>query len=387
MTPGARVQAAIELLDRMAEGVAAEAALTTWARRSRFAGSKDRAAVRDHVFDVLRQKRLAAALGGGDSGRALMLGKLRAEQVDPDAFFTGQGHAPAPLTGAERDLARPTLDRATRWNLPDWLADRFAEDLGDTAENAALILQARAPIALRVNRRRATREAAQAALRAEGIETAILPGHPHALLVSSGARGISRSPAFLQGLVELQDVHSQAVAEDLPEARKVLDYCAGGGGKALAIADRMRAEVFAHDADPGRMKDIPHRAARAGVEIRPIDTDALVRHAPFDLVLCDAPCSGSGSWRRAPEAKWSLTPAALDALARRQDTILDTAMHLVGEGGTLVYATCSVLADENEARVARFIDAHPAWRCVFQHRYPLTSDADGFYAAHFQRQS
>jgi 16S rRNA (cytosine967-C5)-methyltransferase len=385
MTPGARVQAAIEILDRIGAGQAAEAAVTTWARRSRFAGSKDRAAVRDHVFGVLRQKRLAAALGGGQAGRALMLGKLRAEEIDPDTFFTGQGHAPALLTDAERDLASPALDRGTRWNLPDWLAERFAEDLGDQAEDAALCLQARAPVALRVNRRRATREAAQAALRAEGIETEGLPDHPHALLVQSGARGIGRASAFLQGLVELQDVHSQAVAEDLPEARKVLDFCAGGGGKALAIADRMSAEVCAHDADPRRMKDLPARAERAGVEILPLDAAAVAQRAPFDLVLCDAPCSGSGSWRRAPEAKWALTPVALEALARTQDAILDEASHLVSAQGTLAYATCSVLAEENEARVARFLETHPTWRCVFQRRYPLSLEGDGFFAAHFRR--
>ena len=143
-------------------------------------------------------------------------------------------------------------------------------------------------------------------------------------------------------------------ALDLPPGARVLDYCAGGGGKTLALAARCEATWFAHDALPRRMADLPARAARAGVEVQLCDTADLAALAPFDVVLCDVPCSGSGTWRRAPEAKWRLTPSDLDAFAARQDAILSDAAGLVAPGGRLIYCTCSILREENEAVIDRF---------------------------------
>ncbi len=383
MTPGARVAAAIEILGDMQEGLAAEQALTRWARRSRFAGSKDRAAIRDYVFDVLRRKRTASHYGGGQSPRALMLGALREQGADLDALFSGEGHAPVPLSQSEQQIPAPPQDRATRMNLPDWLVPLFDDSLGADADRAAQALQERAPIFVRANIAHVTAAEAQAKLTEEGISTTFVPECGTALRVTDGARKLRNSEAYQSGLIELQDAASQALVAALPPGHRVLDYCAGGGGKALAVAAQPNRTVSAHDIDPARMRDLPVRAARAGTQINILVQEQMTE--PFDLVLCDAPCSGSGAWRRAAEGKWTLTPERLAALTEIQDDILRKAAALVKPRGTLAYATCSILNAENEDRVTAFLAEHQGWRLVSQHRFPIGDAGDGFFAAHLQR--
>lgn len=382
MTPGARVAAAIEILGDMSDSLAAEQALTRWARRSRFAGSKDRAAIRDHVFDVLRCRRTAAHYGQGDSPRALMIGLLHQQDADLDGLFSGDGHAPAPLTGQERQFPMPPEDQAVAWNLPDWLIPAFEASLGEAANGAAIALQDRAPVFLRVNTLKTDRDQAQASLLAEGVETKHNPLCDTALTVTEGARKIRNSNAYLQGQVELQDAASQAVVAALPKGGRVLDYCAGGGGKALALAEDPDRKVFAHDIDPRRMADLPGRADRAGAQITTLRTEQTAQSEKFDIVLCDAPCSGSGAWRRAAEGKWTLTPDQLATLNQTQDDILDKAATLIAAGGVLAYATCSVLRDENEDRVEAFLARHPGWSMTYSHRFDLGPNGDGFFTAH-----
>lgn len=385
MTPGARVSAAIEVLDDMAGGLAAEQALTRWARRSRFAGSKDRAAIRDHVFDVLRARKIAAYYGGSDNARALMIGLLHHQGADIGSLFDAQGHAPAPLSEAEADFpATPTAPEIL-WNMPDWMIPLFEDALGDQAAAAAIALQNRAPITLRVNLAKTTRDAARDMLRAQDIETVENPLAPSALTVTDGARKIRNSPAYSEGYVELQDAASQAVVAVLPKGGKVLDYCTGGGGKALALAMDTTRSVYAHDIDPGRMADLPTRTARAAAGVTQIETDDLAGQIPFDVVLCDAPCSGSGAWRRAAEGKWTLTPDRLTALMQIQDDILDKAAELTGLKGTLAYATCSIFKSENEDRVDAFLARHPEWQVTFSRRYAVDDHGDGFFTAHLTR--
>lgn len=382
MTPGARVAAAIEILDEMADGAPAEKALTRWARRSRFAGSKDRAAIRDYVFDLERSRRTAAHYGRAETGRALMLGLLHQQGADLDALFDGNGHAPSPLTADEAAFPTPPSDKGVLWNMPDWILPEFEASLGDAAAATARISQDRAPVTLRVNLAKGDVAAAQDMLRGEGIETTTNPTAKAALTIQEGDRKLRNSQAFSEGYVELQDAASQAVVQGLPKGGTALDYCAGGGGKALALVMDGETRVFAHDAAPHRMKDLPHRAARAGANVTVLETDDIAARAPFDLVLCDAPCSGSGAWRRAPSGKWALTPDGLMALQATQDGILDQAATLVRAGGTLAYATCSVLRAENEARVEAFLDRHAEWRCSFQQRLDVTDLHDGFFVAH-----
>lgn len=390
MTPAARIAAAIELLDAVLAGQPAEKALTGWARRSRFAGSKDRAAIRDHVFDALRCRRSYAALGGAETGRGLMLGALRAAGRDPGEAFTGEGHAPAPLTAEEAalTLAPADLPEEVALDCPAWLAPRLRTSLG--ADFAAILraLRRRAPVFLRVNLRRATVAEAQARLDGEGIATAPHPLSDTALEVLENARKLQGSAAYRDGLVELQDAASQAVTDLLPvsEGMKVLDYCAGGGGKTLAMAGRAEARFFAHDAAPQRMRDLPGRARRAGVQVRLLDGQAVEAEAPFDLVLCDVPCSGSGAWRRSPEGKWRLSPQELDRLTAIQAQILDRAAGLVAPGGALAYATCSLLDEENAAQVSAFLDRRAGFSLRSSRRLTPLDGGDGFYVALLQRE-
>ena len=380
MTPGARVAAAAAILDTIRGGTPAEMALTRWARASRFAGSKDRAAVRDHVFDALRRWRSCAVLGGGESGRARMIGLLRGEGTDPATLFTGDGHAPAPLSPAE-DAAGAPPQGLDALDLPDWLWPLWQDSLGEAAEACAETLRHRAPVMLRVNTARMPREAARQALADAGIVTVEAAIAPTALIVTEGARRIAQSAPFLEGLVELQDGASQASICELPDVtvEKILDFCAGGGGKALAMAARFGRAVTAHDAAPDRMKDIPARAARAGARIARADMAAVQAAAPYGLVLTDVPCSGSGAWRRAPEGKWALTAARLADLTASQDAILDRAAGLVAPEGWLAYTTCSVLDCENRGRIDAFLNRHPGWSLSRDRRWLPGPEGDGFY--------
>lgn len=387
MTPAARVQTAITLLDEISAGSPVEKALTGWARRSRYAGSKDRAAVRDHVFDVIRQRRSLAALGGGDSGRQLMLGLCRRTGVAPDTLFTGAPHAPQPLTEGELAAGRAPLEGAEAGDIPAWLWPEFAQSLGEAANKAAEIMQTRAPVHLRVNTARTTRAEAIEALAAEGITCVAHAAASTALEVTEGARRVNQSGVFKSGLIELQDAASQAVVEALPlqPGMRVLDYCAGGGGKALALAAQAGVEVVAHDIAPQRMRDLPDRARRAKARVSIVKPDQLPNAGQFDLVLADAPCSGSGSWRRAPAGKWQLTPERLDELLKTQLQVLETAGELVKPGGVFAYATCSALKVENTGRVEAFLQSNRDWNLVGSDAWTVLDGTDGFFVAQMRR--
>lgn len=385
MTPAARHAAAIAVLDRFLAGEPAEKALTSWARASRYAGAKDRAAVRDLVFDALRCLRSHAALGGAMTGRGLVLGGLRDRGADAASVFTGEGHAPAQLTRAEAAAGR-SPEGLEALDCPDWLAPLLRESLGPHFEPVLRALRSRAPLHLRVNLRKASRAQAAARLAAEGIATEPHPLSPAALEVIGGARAVERSAAFAEGWVEPQDAASQAAADTIPLApgARVLDYCAGGGGKTLALAGRAEGAFFAHDAAPQRMRDLPARAARAGVAVRILSDPS--REAPFDVVLCDVPCSGSGAWRRAPEGKWRLDPAGLDRLLAAQDRILDATAPLVAPAGLLAYITCSLIGAENDARIAAFLARTPGWRLAGRWQWRPGEGGDGFFVAHLTRE-
>lgn len=378
MTPAARISAAIEILDAIRAGDPAERALTNWGRRSRFAGSGDRQAVRDHVFAALRCRRSFAALGGAETGRGLMIGALRAAGIAPETLFTGEGHAPAPVTEQPRPMTEEeTLD------CPDWLAPRLRTSLGADFGAVMARLRHRAPVFLRANTLKVGRDAAIRALEAEGITARPGPLAAAAIEVIGGERRVAGSTAFRDGWVELQDAASQAVVEALPIApgMRVLDYCAGGGGKSLALAAR-GAKVTAHDAAPARMRDIPERARRAGTRIALMPPPVTGR---FSLVLADAPCSGSGAWRRAPEGKWLLTEQRLADLLEVQSQILGKAAVHVAPDGFLAYATCSLLAEENAEQVKKFISKEGGWRLKSDRSFSLLDGADGFYLAVMER--
>ncbi|WP_170330168.1 RsmB/NOP family class I SAM-dependent RNA methyltransferase [Ruegeria arenilitoris] len=385
MTPAARIQASIEILDEILAGAPVEKSLTNWARRSRFAGSKDRAAVRDHVFTALRCKRSYAALGGAETGRGLMIGAVRASGESLEELFSGTRHAPEVLT--DNEVGCDFASKAEQYDIPDWLWPRFETSLGDQAVSVAKALQSRAPVHLRVNLIKADVPKAIEALAADGIITAAHPACDTALEVTEGARKIAQSRAYADGLVELQDAASQAVvaALDLRPGMRVLDYCAGGGGKSLALAARKGVSVFAHDVNATRMRDLPARAERAGARVEILATKDIAQRAPFDIILADAPCSGSGSWRRAPAGKWALTESRLQELSSIQAAILAQLSPVIAPGGILAYATCSMLDDENGNVVDAFLRKNPVWTEVFRKSWLVSHGTDGFFTSHLTR--
>lgn len=374
MTPSARLSAAITVLDHILSGQPPEGALTAWGRASRFAGSGDRHAVRDLVFDALRCKRSFAALGGAMTGRGLILGGLRAKGADVQGLFTGQGHAPAVIDVADTPREATDLEGL---DCPDWLGPALQDSLGADFGPVMQALQSRAPIYLRVNSLRGDLDMAREGLAQDGIETQLTQITKNALQVIAGERKIQNSTAYQSGLVELQDASSQAVIEalDIKSNSRILDYCAGGGGKTLGLA--CFGPVDAHDAAPHRMRDLPDRAARAGASVRIVDQPK----GPYDLILLDAPCSGSGSWRRDPAGKWALTAQRLHDLCQIQAEILDKACTLLAPDGVLAYATCSLLRDENESQISDFLARHPRFGIQKMQRFSPLSGGDGFFLA------
>ena len=382
MTPAARVAAAIEVLaDVEARRRPAVDALKDWGLARRFAGSGDRAAIAGLVYDALRRKSSSAWLMGDSSPRAVAIGALKQlrdlDEAGISALFSGEGHAPTPLTEAERERLRSgDLSSApdhVRGDYPEWLAAAFAESCGDDAVEEGKALASRAPIDLRANTLKGGRDRALAAL--AHLEAQPTPLSPVGLRVAVRADGrgpaLSAEPAYVKGAVEVQDEGSQ-LASLLSGAKpemQVLDLCAGGGGKTLALAAMMEnhGQIYATDDDGRRLTPIFDRLARAGarnVQVRAPrgERDILSDLAGrCDVVLIDAPCTGSGAWRRNPDAKWRVRPGALEQRIKDQNETLERAARYVKPSGNLVYVTCSLLKAENEDRIAAFLAAHDAF--------------------------
>ncbi|HUZ67468.1 MAG TPA: RsmB/NOP family class I SAM-dependent RNA methyltransferase [Beijerinckiaceae bacterium] len=381
MTPDARLSAAIEILELIeAQRRPAADALKEWGTGHRFAGSKDRAALAGLVYDALRVRASAVWLMGETTARAILLGALRqARGMDAQAIAaacTGQGHAPAPLSEHESERlakADPLADAPehVRGEYPEWLAPDFAAAFGERAVEEWRALAQRAPLDLRVNTLKMTRDKAMAAL--AHLSPQVTPFSPWGLRIEVGAdsRGpaLSAEPAYVKGRVEVQDEGSQlaALLTGAQPGWQVLDLCAGGGGKTLALAAMMenRGQIYATDSDGRRLAASFERLERAGVrnvQIRaPRGEQEVVDdlESRCDLVLVDAPCTGTGAWRRNPDAKWRTRPGALEQRIAQQDRALTRAARFVKPGGALVYVTCSVLRAENEDRVVAFMAARP----------------------------
>ncbi len=391
MRPDARIQAAIEVLDAwITSGRPVERLLSEWGRTNRYAGSGDRRAIADRVYAAVRQKRSSAWITGDDTARGILMGSVLQADDAVDVLFTGQRHAPAALSDEERARIR-SLEGAgwgVRWDLPDWLHPHMAVLSAETLA----ALRHRAPLDLRVNRLKGTSDGALAALNDAGITAVQTNLAPDALRVTEGAHRVTQSAAYSDGLVEIQDAASQAAAifASAAPGETVLDFCAGGGGKALTLAAAMqnRGRVLAHDVSEARLAQIPDRAARAGARIElvaPGATDALA--GSCDLVLVDAPCSGSGAWRRNPEAKWIFTPERLKELTAVQARILRDARQCVRPGGRLVYLTCSMLDAENSARLDAYSEQFTQDDLEELRAFTNLDQGDGFFAARIRVRS
>ena len=385
MTPGAHIAAAIEVLDQILAGKNAEVSLIKWGRSNRFAGSGDRNAIRDIVYDALRQKNSLTKRSKNISGRSWIIALLKKREVNLDEYFGATRYSPPRVKKWELELL-PIENESDLYDIPDWLWPKWKASLGIKANQVADTLKERANIFLRVNIIKGTREDAIQALEKDGIISKFHPTVSTALIVNKGTRKIKNSEAYNIGLVELQDASSQAsvLKLNIDQNGPILDFCAGGGGKSLALSAYLNKPIFAYDANFERMKDLPNRARRSRANIRVIKSNDL-KKSHYGLVFCDAPCSGSGSWRRDPEGKWSLTLQDYERLLSLQENILATASQLVKPNGNLVYATCSILKDENKAQIQKFLENENDW--VFQkEKFSIPSElGDGFYFSILKR--
>lgn len=389
MTPAARLQAAAEILDQLAGTRAtAEVVLKQWGQAHRYAGSKDRRAIADRVYRCLRARsRLLWAMQLGEKspgqGRALVLASLSLidglGMNDIFALFSGAGYGPKPLSSEELALLAAGEGEAPAWvttGLPEFVVGRFQQQFGDAwAAEATDLMMPRAPIDLRVNGGKTTREAMLGMLTEEGLAPEPTPFSKFGIrLPSEPPPNLVKLEAYQSGLIEIQDEGSQlaaflAGAGLLPGAPKVVDFCAGGGGKTLALAQMMdgKGDIFACDVVEKRLRAIEPRLQRAGASAHfvhffdPQDEAQLELLKGADLVLVDAPCSGSGTWRRHPEEAHRLDEAEVARLHDLQVQILARAALCVKPGGRLVYVTCSVLDDENARSADDFEAQHPGF--------------------------
>ena len=390
MKPGARVAAAIEILTEIENHhQPAGRALAEWGRTHRFAGSSDRAVIGNLVFDTLRNRASAGWKMSDDSPRSLVLATLNHawnKSVDEIAkLCDGSRFAPEKLSDDEREGISYQLSDAdplwVRANIPEWLIPSFERVCGENVLREGQALAKRAPIDLRVNTLKSYPEkilntfassyAAPTPYSSIGVRVP-LPG------VEQKMPLLEATPEHAKGYFEIQDEGSQ-IAAMMADARadiQVMDYCAGGGGKTLALAAGMenQGQLYAYDTDPHRLRRIFERLKRAGVRntqvLRPGDDIALNSLAGrMDVVLVDAPCSGTGTWRRRPDIKWRLSSNNLQSRITEQAAILDAASKQVRQGGRLVYVTCSLLPEENEDQINAFVERNPDFKLVPYERY------------------
>ena len=407
MTPAAKLSAAIELIEAIdTQRVPAAKALKEWGTAHRYAGSGDRAGIAGLVWDVLRRRASSAWIMNSDTPRARVLGMLKAERkMDVEAIAAlcdGGRFSPEPLSDAEHAaLSSRTVDDAPAHiagDYPEWLDGHLTAVFGDDRVAEATAMASRAPLDLRVNTLKAKREKVLGSVKHLGaVET---PWSPMGLRIDLGADarnpGIHAEEDFIKGAIEVQDEGSQlaALLSGAKPGEQVIDLCAGAGGKTLALAAMMQGKgrLIATDSDKRQLAPIYERLSRAGVhncDIRtpkgPDDTLSDI-HASADLVVIDAPCTGTGTWRRNPDAKWRMRPGALEVRIKDQIEVLERAVPLVKAGGRIAYITCSVLPQENNEQIRGFLARHPDLSVVPAEQVisVLWDKAEAFAAATYQ---
>lgn len=408
MRDGGRIAAAIAVLEDMnSRHRPVRLALRTWGEGARYAGAKDRAFVSGLVLDSLRRRRSLAWRMGDESWRSVVLAAARfawSWPVERISTAVSDAHGPGALTEAElQRLEWPLpIDEApdpVRGDYPDWLEPMFARAFGDKAADEGVALTQRAPLDLRVNTLKTDTEKALRALEQMGarkVEASSSALRIPPALAAERSPPVEALPEFAKGWFEIQDLGSQIAAKAARDIdhRQVLDFCAGGGGKTLALAAMMgnTGQLFAYDADGRRLADTQQRARRAGVRNLQVRTPLRARplaglEGRMDLVFVDAPCTGSGVWRRHPDAKWRLTEEQLRRRTAEQDEVIAAAAAFVKPGGRLLYVTCSMFREENEDRVEIFLAGSPDFNLAerYRHLTPRTNATDGFFIAELHR--
>jgi 16S rRNA (cytosine967-C5)-methyltransferase len=415
MIPAARIQAVIELLaDIIATPRPADGTVSAYFRDRRFIGSKDRAAINVRTYRIIRTyHRLGwwiRKCGHEVKARTLVIADLMFEREHSVASiaetFSGERFTPEPLSEEELKLAKaldkqnlehPHLPLREKMECPTWAFEMLQKGLGERFESEMKAMLSPAPMDLRVNALKAKRDEVLAQLKNDGLDAHEGKLSPLSIRVF-GRPQIAQHPLYLNGSIEIQDEGSQmiAVVADAKPGEQVVDFCAGAGGKTLALGASMnnKGRIVAMDVLEKRLEKARLRFRRAG--LHNIETRALTserdkwvkRHQNhFDLVLVDAPCTGTGTWRREPDKRWRTLGPEITELVPLQRSILESAYRLVKPGGRLVYATCSLLAEENENQVAAFIKDHPEFEASgdFLKLTPAQHDTDGFFAATLKR--
>jgi 16S rRNA (cytosine967-C5)-methyltransferase len=428
MTPGARIAAAIEILEKVERsGSPAEDVVSSYIRSRRYIGSKDRRAITGRVFEILRRQSRLDWLSGTAEPRTRVIADLRLSEGASDQEFTslfnGEGYAAQPLSDTEISLLEKLKDQSfdaadypapIKAELPDWIAEKLSTQWGDDFQAEAQALNQPASLDLRVNTLKGDCARALQVLQKDQIEADATALSPLGLRVK-GRVNLQASTAFKGGFIEIQDEGSQLIAALVASKADMntIDLCAGGGGKTLALGAAMKdgGPLIACDTDEDRLKKLKPRLRRGGVSnvtrhhLTGDDDPFYNEHAiTAERVLADVPCTGSGAWRRAPAQKWRLTDERLEELIALQKKIMTQAAGLVIPGGRLVYATCSVLPDENEDQITWFLENHPdfkviampeIWQAVlgtpcpdnaisngtYLSLTPARHDTDGFFAA------
>jgi 16S rRNA (cytosine967-C5)-methyltransferase len=429
MTPTARIQAAIELLDEVLESDRpADGVISAYFRNRRFIGGGDRRAISDQIWRVLRHRaRLGWAVSTDHPSGRLLIGAnlVRGEGKSVDAvagLFSGAKNGPSPLAANEKRMieraATRVFDEAPRevkLETPYWLLEKLDAAFGADADKELTALGNEAPLDLRVNTLKSTRDAVEALLKEEDRDPQLTPLSPIGVRLAARI-SLGDHAGFRDGLFEVQDEASQICAQlvDAKPGFAVMDLCAGAGGKTLGMAASMqnKGRLIACDVSVGRLERSKLRLRRAGVHNATLrileEKDKWMKRqaGTFDRVLVDAPCSGTGAWRRNPDARWHLKPENLESLRATQDSVLDQGAPLVKLGGRLIYATCSILPEENQQRIEAFLGRHAGFRALpikdvwaqvlstpcptsetFLTLTPARNGTDGFFVAVLERVS
>jgi len=430
MKASSQIQAAIDLLSQIEEERRpADRILSSYFRSRRYIGSKDKAAISEIIYAVLRNKGsylwYAEQSNLSLFARSLVMLYLIDNKKDLDEYFTGEEYAPEILSDIEamyvvlasRAMQKGELENApdyARLNLPQWLLPKLKKSLADDFEQEILAMQNRADLCIRANLLKNSREDCQQQLKAEKVDTSRTLYSPWGLKILQKI-ALNNLSSFKEGLFEVQDQGSQLITlvSGVKPGQKVVDFCAGAGGKSLALAAQMQNKGVIHacDVHSKRLENLTKRKKRAGVHniqlhLLSSERDKWVKRqtSKMDVVLVDAPCSGTGTWRRSPDARWNLDSENLESLVILQTNILSSASRLVKPGGRLIYATCSVLVEENEEQVEKFLKLHSEFEVGelsnlhllddlnvvdnFQLRTSIAhTGMDGFYVAVLQRKS
>ena len=391
-----RAAAAINILDDYLKGYPLEKILKQWFKINRFAGSNDRRNIRDLVFDILR-KRLILYYPFQinkyvETGRVLVLsylflykkGSFSLEDIKGNKYFS-------PSINNDEFIILNNIKRLVKkapknisLNYTEFLEEKLSQSLGNNFNVIMELFLKRAPVYLRINQNKINIKEAKIKLENQGILSEICPSSKYALKVISGEKFIKDSSPYQLGEVELQDLSSQLTTElvQISSGKKILDFCAGSDGKALAIASRLRnkVDIFAYDLDNLKYKNLIYRTNKAGANVTILDSKQLIKYKNFfDIVFVDAPCSGTGTWRRDPKIKWELNDQKLTLLTKNQYSIVKQACSYLKNGGFLIYVVCSLLEDEGDLIIRKYLLHHKNYSKIKSGIFHPINASDGFY--------